>query len=707
MRRALFAREFRSALVPNLATVGAILGTLMVLERLYGSRLGKAEDIRAFSDAALLAGLILSGFISGERCFPTEMKESRSFFLSSLPISRTWVWLAIVSARLLAALTSLSLAIALRRPSLVLPDSRLLRLNVGLVAALIVFGYILFFATGTLFALLFRRTLFSYAVGFPALGILLTETLLSSSYLTAFPNLMFGSLGGISDSLPHVSVTIFLSLLLVLMLLWSWRLFVRGEINNPKRRMSNQLLCGATAAVYLGFMFCVSASPSLASAGSFWSTGAGFFPQAHGIPYSVSPDGRYLVVFETSIDRTFLFRVNILDTQTGHVTGRSVLKGVNCAYWSNRGDVLNLVVLNDSPLDRWGYLTPATVDWVRLSTKAREISRQRLPGIQQLEVLEGGRGIAVLQEGDEGRVVLLDGASGRLSQVMRAPFNGRADIQPSGSEALVYFDNVGWPRRAWAVNSRARELRTPRSIPEISYALFGEVLGSPAEAQAALFRRFSSPSSSEGAPIHGEFLLPKETWILDSDTPSGLYFLSGESVWARSTAPNGHWKKLPDLPQKIVQSIGDSFDALKFIDFASGMSTFTFASKGADHLFVYDPLNDVTFQGDGCSPPSISFSEISHVPNLTPLIKLTCSYWKNRLPTRVKVGYFVPSRGSQGLRAVKAALVPWSPRPMDLYLDERGWGVQVRLGQGDSIVRSSPGMSDLILWPHRGATAQR
>ena len=89
MKRALFAREFRSALMPNLITVGAILATLVVMERFFGS-LGKVEDVRDFTDVALLAGLVLSGFISGERCFPTEMKESRMLFLASLPISRTW-----------------------------------------------------------------------------------------------------------------------------------------------------------------------------------------------------------------------------------------------------------------------------------------------------------------------------------------------------------------------------------------------------------------------------------------------------------------------------------------------------------------------------------------------------------------------------------------------------------------------------------------
>jgi multisubunit Na+/H+ antiporter MnhC subunit len=255
MRRSLFAREFRSALVPNLVTVGAILATLVVLERLYGLRLGKAEDVRSFTDVALVIGLVVSGFISGERCFPAELKESRMLFLSSLPISRTWTWLAIVSARLLVALASLALAVALRRPS-VLPDSRdLLRLGIILVALAFV-AYILFFSAGTLFALLFRRTLFSYVLGFLVLGILLGETLVSYFYSTVPP--YPGQLAQIpepTDSLYLIlyltQIVAFLSLLLVLSLLLSWRFFLRGEIGNPKRRIRNQILFGLTAMAYL------------------------------------------------------------------------------------------------------------------------------------------------------------------------------------------------------------------------------------------------------------------------------------------------------------------------------------------------------------------------------------------------------------------------------------------------------------------------
>src|SRR4051794_30594588 len=191
MRRALFFREFRSALVPNLVTVGTILATLIAVEYFYGLRLGKVEekDVRGFIDLVLVIGLVVSGCISGERCFPSELKESRMLFLSSLPISRTGVWLCIVSARLLAGLATLTLTLALRRPLLgPLFESQRAQ-PIGLLIGWFFFAYVLFFSMGALFALLFRRTLFSYIAGSLALGILLSETLFSVSYYGVEPRL--------------------------------------------------------------------------------------------------------------------------------------------------------------------------------------------------------------------------------------------------------------------------------------------------------------------------------------------------------------------------------------------------------------------------------------------------------------------------------------------------------------------------------------
>jgi hypothetical protein len=712
MRRSLFAREFRSALVPNLVTVGAILATLVVLEKLYGLRLGKAEDVRSFTDVALVVGLVVSGFISGERCFPAELKESRILFLSSLPISRSWVWLIIVSARLLAAVASLALAVALRRPSVLLDSGDVLRLGIVLVA-LAFFAYILFFSAGTLFALLFRRTLISYVLGFLVLGILLGETLVSCFYSTVPP--YPGQLAQIpepADSLYPTQIVAFLSLLLALSLLLSWRFFVRGEIGNPKRRIRNQVLFGITATVYLGVVFCVTSSARLTSVGSTWSVvSPAWFYRDQGIPYSVSPDGRYLAVFETSDHRPFMVRVSIVDTHTGRVTGQMVSGGVGWGYWSHDGDVLNLLVLNNSPLDRWGYLVPGTADWVRLSPEAREISKRRLKGVVKVGILAGGRALVILREGDQGRVLLLGGASGRSSEMIRAPLDGNVVVQTDGPAALVYFDSVLLPRRAWVVDTLAREVRAPRSIPQTAYfrfVLFGEVSGSPTEAQAMLLRRFASPQTPGGTLIQGSFILPGQIWIVTGGPEvEGVYFLEerdpdAKVLWARSTAPGGRWEKLPEIAQSLAPSMALPVNLSNFIDTASGTGAFLSGGDGVGKFFVYDPRLGTFLETESCTGGGKALINIDRVPGLRGiLITVACL---GKAPSfQAQTHYFEHLPGSREVRAIKTVPTPDSYL-WHLYLDEHGWEVRGLLDRENhqEIWRSSPGTKDFRLWPPQG-----
>jgi hypothetical protein len=554
MRCALFVREFRTALVPNLVTVGAILGTLAAVERLYGLRLGKAEDVQAFIDVALLVGLVVSGFISGERCFPAEVKESRILFFSSLPISRRWAWLAIVSARLVAALASLTLVVALRRP--LLESADLTKTGISLVAALVLGAYILFFFAGTLFALLFRRTFFSYIAGFLVLSLLLIETLFSTSYSMLAPQLSMIALPPAlfwqGSRFPPFLV-VFLSVLLLSSLFLSWRFFVLGEISNPKRRGRNQILSAIIATAYLGIAFCVVSSTAFAAFGSI--RGAVNLPNALFVrktpPFNLSPDGRLLFVFESSNNRPFLVRVNIVDTGSGHVIGRSVYGGAGWGFWSDPGYVLNPLVINNSPLDRWGYLIQGSVDWIRISPRGREVSRLRLKGVEEVKTLVGGRALVVLREGNLGKILLLDGASGLSAEIARAPLDGKVVADQDGKTALVFFENVVLPSRAWVIDSGAREVRVPRTGLRTSsqYVLFGEAFGSSEEAQAELLRRFGLPPEREGAAIRGSFLLPPygRPWILAESDAAYVYFLEerapdSEVLWTRSTAPQGQWK---------------------------------------------------------------------------------------------------------------------------------------------------------------------
>jgi len=712
MRRALFAREFRTALVANLVTVGAILATLVVLEKLLGPKLGKAEDLRVFTDVGLLACLVVSGFISGERCFPTELKESRMFFLSSLPISRSWVWLTLVSARLLAALVSMALVFAIRQPWLIFEESKvLLQLDMGLGAAMVFLGYALFFSVGALFALLFRRTLFSYAAGFPILGLLLIETLFSCSYSIWLPNLswLVQSPRTFDGWRPPPFLMAFLSLLLILSLLLSWRLFVRGEIGNPRRRIKNQILFAGTAAAYLGFVFCVTASTRLASLGRSWgSLHARSVDGRQSFPYGVSPDGRYLFVFESLQGRPFMVRVSIVDIGSGRITGQSVYGGIGWGYWSDQGAVLNLLVLNNSPLDRWGYLISGTVDWIRISPEAREVSKLRFKGVEDVRTLAGGRALVVLREGSLDKILLLEGSGGRSSEMAQAPRDGQLIVYDDGEAALVYLDNVILPRRAWAIDSLVREVRVPRLSLKTPYFIFGEAFGSPAEAQSTLIQRFGQPSTHGGALVRGSLLLPNPRRALILTQPPGMYFLeervsaSRVALWARSTAPEGRWEKLSDLAPQLSTQFERGIQET-FIDFASGVGAFLTVDGDASRFFVYDPRFGV-IESEGCAPKNRLDLDLYRVRDLKGLlVKASCL--DKASPSRSQTHYFEYLPGSGKMRAIKTvATRPAFPWP-ELYLDERGQEVYFSYGESwrYEIWRSSPGAKDLRLWPPRGS----
>jgi len=411
--------------------------------------------------------------------------------------------------------------------------------------------------------------------------------------------------------------------------------------------------------------------------------------------------------------RLFMVRVSIVDTRTGHVAGQSIYGGAGWDYWSAQGDVLNLLVLNNSPLDRWGYLIPGTVDWIRLSPEAREISTLRLKGVEQVEILAGGRALVVLREGDQGRVLLLDGASGRSSEMVRAPLDGGISVRVSGMAALVSFNNVLQPSRAWVIDSVAHEVRISRSTREVAYVLSGEGLGSPSEAQAALLRRFGQPTAQGGVPIRGSFLLPdRDRAFLIQPEVTGLYFLEGKApgsrvLWARPTAPEGRWEKLPDIAPGLLDRLQISAQGLarglvNFIDPASGTGAFLSGYGAERRYFVYDPQLAGLFEMKGCDPQENASFSVGRVLGLKGiLIELTCV---NRGAPDQGLYFFEHLPGSREMRAIKTVPIRSGILLSNLYLDDRGLEMWMSFDkQGIEIWRSSPGMKDLRLWPPAGA----
>src|SRR6188474_301341 len=106
----LFLRELRRSFVTALLVMGGMFGAIMLIERLYillarylTSAVEPSLDLRGLM--RLLLPLCCYGL--GAATFSRRVKETHFLFLQTLPMNRHWVWLALVSSRVLALLAAI------------------------------------------------------------------------------------------------------------------------------------------------------------------------------------------------------------------------------------------------------------------------------------------------------------------------------------------------------------------------------------------------------------------------------------------------------------------------------------------------------------------------------------------------------------------------------------------------------------------------
>jgi hypothetical protein len=191
------------------------------------------------------------GFAAGERCFSSTFKETSLFLMSGLPIARSKVWLAIISARLLASLIGLGLsagflALVARRANFVTSPTIETYATIFLV-------FLASYFFGGIWSLLVRRTLAVYGLGLTA-----TEEVFSAlrhanpKYIDPFYN--------ISQFDPYFNSRYWLAELCILVVLacsLSAHIFGRFELASTRRRITNfvallaSLLCYSWIALTL------------------------------------------------------------------------------------------------------------------------------------------------------------------------------------------------------------------------------------------------------------------------------------------------------------------------------------------------------------------------------------------------------------------------------------------------------------------------
>lgn len=441
MRKKLFLSECKRTL-PVVLTTFAVLTALAFLgERLANDAKGQmSADTKHDTDVLLSLILVGTGYVFGSRPFSSEFKDSHSPLLLTLPLRRLEVWAIIVSANLLVCVSALVLPF-LFRPSMIneAPDSVLL--------------YIILFAAGICFSLLFSRAYLNYIVGYSVTGVVLWMIYLYGNVPT-----LGLDISGTSDLNESFSVGGGLLFLVVLLFSCSAFFYVRGEFTLLGSRARNglTLFCGVSLLLF-GLEF--SPGPLL----------FGFGEWKNEVATVLTSDGRRLAIIETSTRYPLHKKISIIDTANGKLSGAIILGGtsevIQWAGWSGKSDILNLVTRDFDPLHVIGGFLSPIASIVRVSTDGRVLGKTRLSSASVGAVTPLPNGKLILVEADDlqGTIVSIDERSGALQRLAGAPLEPILKpgmyIKPLKGGAFL----VGFPRRKgefkiWMFDSQMHEM---------------------------------------------------------------------------------------------------------------------------------------------------------------------------------------------------------------------------------------------------------
>jgi ABC-type transport system involved in cytochrome c biogenesis permease component len=313
---ALFLREFRKSWLAHAGLFAAAFGTATLLEyAISGGGRPQLESELALS-RLLLAGLALSGLVSGERCFSVAFKEGRYSFLLTLPEPRSLIWFAYLGGRLIGALAAMPI-ILLVRSSLLLrglssPESSFEKSI--LIAALAV--YIVYFLGGVVLALAVHKEVLVYLIGLPIFSALLGLLALSASY--GFDDISFLE----SSRFLYESSLGSLVLALVTAAL-AKRAFCRGELHLRRRAAQTLAECGLASAAFAAMTLIIFSSFTLSALRDEWQpVPRGNKPGSDYLAYEspVSTGGRFLFIRQQLRERSRFTRLAVVDLESGLVS---------------------------------------------------------------------------------------------------------------------------------------------------------------------------------------------------------------------------------------------------------------------------------------------------------------------------------------------------------------------------------------------------
>jgi hypothetical protein len=689
MLRALFLRELRRSWLTHAGLFAAVIGTITFLERALLRGGPPSPEDEDFINRFLLAGLVLSGLISGERCFSKSFKEDRYPFLLTLPRSRSRIWLSYLGGRLLGALAALPILL-LRWLVSSPPQSGEMSWPLLISAAAV---YLVYFLGGSVLALALPKEVLVYLVGFPLLTAPLLLLAYSASYgfapydqadLQTTPRYLFYISGG--------------SLLLALM--WTTvaqRAFCRGELHLGRRTAQILAEAGLATASFAFLAVVAFSSTNLAVFRDEWqllsfnttNPATGERQPARpdvepDFPYSadtrpVSSDGRFLFIYQQLRERPFFSRLAIVDLKNGRSSGWLERPGIHQISWSSSGIVLNVLATDNDPYHCFGFPCEGSTSWYRLSSDLHVMSVRKFAGIAFFRQFDGTL-LLVTRQGNVGRIFRLSDADASLRQILTSELEDDPQAWSLDRGAVVVFPRAA-SLQAWWLDQEG-QLRHEASMKrayEGHYYLVGLRILYSQEVKAEILRR-ALPLTSTNLDI-GVPLLPEANGPLEL-ADSQFFLRQGKvNIWKHDSRRGG-WTRIVSGYRRIEgtwtrKGWGSVRLGNSDVDYRTWTWVSVVASGARKGLFLYDDkLGRSVPNMVSCNEYEVGIVELERVQGVHGLlVRYTCSGQAGR--QRHWFLNFVPGSGRVQYLPAQSAAVPPDLFKRWIYLGSDGVSIWV------------------------------
>jgi hypothetical protein len=430
MLRKLFLRELIKSTVAHAGIYASFRIALFFADLIAAKRNLIQSGDAAFFGNYLIAGLVASGLVSGERSFPADFKGGRYFFLVSLPIPRSRIWLALSLSRLIGVLVLLPI-ILITLPIPLSKYSRELGMPLSLAVSCFACAYLVAFAGGLFSALALRRELMIYLAGLTLLGTIIA--VLGRIFLYV--------------SMERFVLPSLLAFAVILASL-SRRSFVDGDFGDPRRNVRRHLALGISTIIFL------VAALFLARLNERWDFSFG----STGEGRALSGDGKVLAVASSLVDRQIDQRLQFLSLESGFVEKERRIRGISQVLWFDPWRAFNVVAWDWAeelnPESSHGRIS----EWTRFSKSGKLISRRRLVGHVTLHKLISGHLLVIIQNDSRGRGYIAGRDDKHLQFVLGGPLGDddlpHVDQIDGGDRVIFFFGKLGEPRKriVWDLN---------------------------------------------------------------------------------------------------------------------------------------------------------------------------------------------------------------------------------------------------------------